>query len=49
MFPLTEAVIVHLYLSIRKALVRLFDKLEQGTIMEGKKMSNRIIEMHKKR
>ncbi|XP_048331685.2 O-fucosyltransferase 7 isoform X2 [Ziziphus jujuba] len=33
----------------RKSLVRLFDKLEQGTIMEGKKMSNRIIELHKKR
>ncbi|KAF3445918.1 hypothetical protein FNV43_RR11095 [Rhamnella rubrinervis] len=33
----------------RKVLVRLFDKLELGTIKEGKGLSNRIIEMHKKR
>jgi uncharacterized protein YfiM (DUF2279 family) len=33
----------------RKALVRLFDKIEHGTMKEGKNLSNRIIEMHKKR
>ncbi|XP_059453540.1 O-fucosyltransferase 7 [Corylus avellana] len=33
----------------RKALVRLFDKIEQGTVKEGKNLSNRIIEIHKKR
>ncbi|KAM0976781.1 hypothetical protein PS2_019378 [Malus domestica] len=33
----------------RKALVRLIDKLEQGTLKEGKNLSNRVIEMHKKR
>ncbi|XAR48540.1 hypothetical protein NMG60_11031391 [Bertholletia excelsa] len=33
----------------RKALVRLFDKLEQGTVNEGKKLSARVIEIHKRR
>ncbi|TQE12660.1 hypothetical protein C1H46_001680 [Malus baccata] len=33
----------------QKALVRLIDKLEQGTLKEGKNLSNRVIEMHKKR
>lgn len=34
---------------IRKALVRLFDKLDQGTITEGKKLSYRIIDLHRRR
>lgn len=33
----------------RKALVRLFDKLDQGTMTEGKKLSNRIIDLHIRR
>ncbi|KAM1331527.1 hypothetical protein EV1_043650 [Malus domestica] len=33
----------------RKALVRLIDKLQQGTLKEGKNLSNRVIEMHMKR
>ncbi|KAJ8433791.1 hypothetical protein Cgig2_025954 [Carnegiea gigantea] len=33
----------------RRALVRLFDKLERGTIKEGKNLSQRIIELHVKR
>ncbi|PQQ14324.1 uncharacterized protein Pyn_07915 [Prunus yedoensis var. nudiflora] len=33
----------------RKALVRLFDKLEHGTLKDGKNLSNRVIEMHRKR
>ncbi|XP_068345495.1 O-fucosyltransferase 7-like isoform X2 [Pyrus communis] len=33
----------------RKSLVRLIDKLEQGTLKEGKNLSNRVIEMHRKR
>ncbi|KAH9756466.1 O-fucosyltransferase 7 [Citrus sinensis] len=33
----------------RKALVRLFDKIELGTIREGKSLSNKVIEIHKKR
>ncbi|KAI5654894.1 hypothetical protein M9H77_32081 [Catharanthus roseus] len=33
----------------RKALVRLFDKIELGRIKEGKNLANRIIEMHKRR
>ncbi|KAM7518557.1 hypothetical protein LguiB_017519 [Lonicera macranthoides] len=33
----------------RKLLVRLFDKIERGTMKEGKKLSSRIIELHKKR
>ncbi|TYI75916.1 hypothetical protein E1A91_D06G040000v1 [Gossypium mustelinum] len=32
----------------RKALVRLFDKIEKGLLMEGRKVSNRISEIHKK-
>ncbi|KAK8696652.1 hypothetical protein V6N13_001784 [Hibiscus sabdariffa] len=32
----------------RKALVRLFDKIERGLLQEGRKVSNRIIELHKK-
>lgn len=33
----------------RKALVRLFDKLEQGTMKEGDNLATRIIELHKQR
>ncbi|MQL73167.1 hypothetical protein Taro_005515, partial [Colocasia esculenta] len=33
----------------RKALVRLFDKIERGKLHEGKKLSNMIIEIHRKR
>ncbi|XP_062101556.1 O-fucosyltransferase 7 isoform X3 [Humulus lupulus] len=33
----------------RKSLVRLFDKLEQGTMKEGKNLSSRIIEIHRRR
>ncbi|KAK1553961.1 hypothetical protein Q3G72_005832 [Acer saccharum] len=33
----------------RKALVRLFDKIEVGKLKEGKNLSNRVIEMHKRR
>ncbi|KAK4387705.1 O-fucosyltransferase 7 [Sesamum angolense] len=33
----------------RKSLVRLFNKLEGGTMKEGKNLSNRVIEMHRKR
>ncbi|XP_027187958.1 O-fucosyltransferase 7 isoform X2 [Cicer arietinum] len=33
----------------RKALVRLFDKLDQGTMTEGKKLSNKIIDLHRRR
>ena len=45
----TEAVCVILLLSIRKGLVRLFDKLDQGTMKEGKNLANRIFEMHRRR
>ncbi|XP_022997105.1 O-fucosyltransferase 7-like [Cucurbita maxima] len=33
----------------RKGLVRLFDKVDQGTMKEGKNLAHRIIEMHKRR
>ncbi|KAJ0025682.1 hypothetical protein Pint_08382 [Pistacia integerrima] len=33
----------------RKALVRLFDKIEKGTMKEGKSLANRTIEIHKRR
>ncbi|BAT81875.1 O-fucosyltransferase 7 [Vigna angularis] len=33
----------------KKALVRLFDKLDQGLMAEGKKLSNRIIDLHRRR
>ncbi|XP_011074208.1 uncharacterized protein At1g04910 isoform X1 [Sesamum indicum] len=33
----------------RKALVRLFNKIEGGTMKEGKNLSNRVIELHRKR
>ncbi|KAA8538120.1 hypothetical protein F0562_027728 [Nyssa sinensis] len=33
----------------RKALVHLFDKIQQGALKEGKNLSNRIIEIHKRR
>ncbi|PSS17383.1 GDP-fucose protein O-fucosyltransferase protein [Actinidia chinensis var. chinensis] len=33
----------------RKALVHHFDKIEQGTLKEGKKLSARIIEIHRRR
>lgn len=32
----------------RKSLVRLFDKVESGILKEGPKLSNRVIELHKK-
>ncbi|CAN6542792.1 unnamed protein product [Malus baccata var. baccata] len=37
------------YIVSVETLVRLIDKLEQGTLKEGKNLSNRVIEMHKKR
>uniref|UniRef100_A0A803LUS4 O-fucosyltransferase family protein n=1 Tax=Chenopodium quinoa TaxID=63459 RepID=A0A803LUS4_CHEQI len=33
----------------RKSLVRLFDKVEQGSLKEGKNLSYRIIEIHRRR
>ncbi|KAH9625932.1 hypothetical protein KSS87_022020 [Heliosperma pusillum] len=33
----------------RKAIVHLFDKLKQGSIKEGKNLSNRIIDIHRRR
>jgi len=33
----------------RKALVRLFDKVDNGLLKEGKKLSERILDMHRKR
>ncbi|XP_004237944.2 O-fucosyltransferase 7 [Solanum lycopersicum] len=33
----------------RRTLVRLFDKIDQGTMKEGKNLSNRIIETHRRR
>ncbi|XP_044478388.1 O-fucosyltransferase 7-like isoform X1 [Mangifera indica] len=33
----------------RKALVRLFNKIEKGTMKEGRNLANRIIEIHKRR
>ncbi|KAK9749011.1 hypothetical protein RND81_02G096100 [Saponaria officinalis] len=33
----------------RKAIVRLFDKVEQGFMKEGKLLSNRIIDIHRRR
>ncbi|KAL6984097.1 O-fucosyltransferase 7, partial [Sarracenia purpurea var. burkii] len=33
----------------RKALVHLLDKIEHGTLKEGKKLSTRIIEIHRRR
>ncbi|KAL0553183.1 hypothetical protein IC582_007071 [Cucumis melo] len=33
----------------RKSLVRLFDKLEKGTMQEGNNLASRIIELHKRR
>ncbi|KAK9270603.1 hypothetical protein L1049_026185 [Liquidambar formosana] len=33
----------------RKALVRLFDKIERGSLKEGKTLSNRTIEIHRRR
>jgi len=34
---------------IRKALVHLFDKLANGSMTEGRTLSNKIIDLHKKR
>lgn len=36
-------------LSIRKALVHLFDKIERGKLKEGRILSNQIYEIHKRR
>ncbi|KAG2539466.1 hypothetical protein PVAP13_9NG481800 [Panicum virgatum] len=33
----------------KKALVRLFDKVNSGLLKEGKKLSERILDMHQKR
>ncbi|XP_010272985.1 PREDICTED: uncharacterized protein At1g04910-like isoform X2 [Nelumbo nucifera] len=33
----------------RKALVRLFDKVERGSLKEGKGLSDRIVEIHRRR
>lgn len=33
----------------RKALVRLFDKIDQGSLKEGKRLSDMIVQLHKKR
>lgn len=33
----------------RKALVRLFDKIEQGTLKEGSRLSDRVAELQKRR
>ncbi|KAI4366562.1 hypothetical protein MLD38_022424 [Melastoma candidum] len=33
----------------RKALVSLFDKIDRGTMKEGKRLSMRVIELHKRR
>lgn len=33
----------------RKALVRLFDKIDSGSLSEGKKLSNLVLEIHKRR
>ncbi|XAR62133.1 hypothetical protein NMG60_11016767 [Bertholletia excelsa] len=33
----------------RRALVRLFNKIEQGTLKEGRKLSAHIVEIHKRR
>ncbi|XP_074272724.1 O-fucosyltransferase 7-like isoform X1 [Silene latifolia] len=33
----------------RKAIVHLFDKVEQGSMKDGKNLSNRIIEIHRRR
>lgn len=38
-----------IFSSSRKSLVRLFDKIEHGTMKEGKNLSARIIEIHKRR
>ena len=37
------------FLWFRKALVRLFDKVDSGLLKEGKKLSERILDMHRKR
>lgn len=33
----------------RKALVRLFDQISQGSLIEGKKLSDRVFEIHRRR
>nr|XP_009609721.1 O-fucosyltransferase 7-like [Nicotiana tomentosiformis] len=33
----------------RRTLVRIFDKIDQGRMKEGKNLSNRIIEIHRRR
>ena len=37
------------FLWFRKSLVRLFDKVNSGLLKEGKKLSERILDMHRKR
>lgn len=41
--------IIFSFLSCRKALVHLFDKIDRGSMKEGKSLSYRIIEIHKRR
>lgn len=40
--------LVHISIG-RKALVRLFDKVARGSLKEGKKLSNMIQEIHRRR
>lgn len=40
---------IGLPLQCRKALVRLFDKIDRGSLKEGKRLSDMIIQLHKKR
>lgn len=35
--------------SCRKALIRLFDKIDKGTLKEGKNLSSRVSEIHRRR
>ncbi|KAK4792319.1 hypothetical protein SAY86_022754 [Trapa natans] len=42
-FPLS------LYFCIRKVFVRLVDKIEKGTLREGRKFSTRVIDLHRRR
>lgn len=42
-------VYLFVYFFIRRALVGLFDKLDHGSIKEGRNLANRIIETHRRR
>jgi hypothetical protein len=41
--------LIILFLQLRKALVRLFDKVDGGLLNEGERLSRRIIDIHRKR